>query len=61
MTADVVKGMVATRFAKAVNIGLVVIVGVWHLGLDTLLVLGAGRCTSRGPPPRAPGWPSRSS
>lgn len=39
MTAHVVKGMVATRFAKAVNIGLVVIVGVWHLGLDTLLVL----------------------
>ncbi|MGP4050891.1 hypothetical protein [Streptomyces sp. 2A115] len=25
--------------AKGVNIGLVVIVGVWHLGLDTLLVL----------------------
>lgn len=31
--------MVATRFAMAVNIGLVAIVGVWHLGLDTLLVL----------------------
>ncbi|MBA2947937.1 hypothetical protein [Streptomyces himalayensis] len=39
MTADVVKGMVATRFATAVNIGLVVIVGVWHLGMDTLHVL----------------------
>lgn len=39
MTADVVRGMVATRFANAVNIGLVVIVGVWHLGYDTLLVL----------------------
>jgi hypothetical protein len=31
--------MVATRFAKAVNIGLVAIVGVWHVGLDTLLLL----------------------
>jgi energy-converting hydrogenase Eha subunit C len=31
--------MVATRFAKAVNIGVVAIVGVWHLGMDTLLVL----------------------
>ncbi|MEV0223247.1 hypothetical protein [Streptomyces sp. NPDC050704] len=39
MTADVVKGMVATRFTQAVNIGLVVIVGVWHLGVDSLLVL----------------------
>ncbi|WP_210586902.1 hypothetical protein [Streptomyces sp. GESEQ-35] len=39
LTAGVAKGMVATRFAKAVNIGLVAIVGVWHLGLDTLLVL----------------------
>lgn len=39
LTAGVAKGMVATRFAKAVNIGLVVIVGVWHMGLDTLLVL----------------------
>lgn len=39
LTAGVAKGMVATRFAKAVNIGLVVIVGVWHLGLDTLLML----------------------
>ncbi|MGW3644858.1 hypothetical protein [Streptomyces sp. NPDC000878] len=38
LTAGVAKGMVATRFAKAVNIGLVVIVGVWHLGLDTLLM-----------------------
>lgn len=39
LTAGVAKGMVATRFAMAVNIGLVAIVGVWHLGLDTLLVL----------------------
>ncbi|WP_217208054.1 hypothetical protein [Streptomyces sp. AC550_RSS872] len=39
MIAGVDKGMVATRFANAVNIGVVVIVGVWHLGLDTLLVL----------------------
>jgi hypothetical protein len=39
MTADAVKGMVATRFAQAVNIGLVAIVGVWHLGMDTLYVL----------------------
>jgi hypothetical protein len=36
---SVVEGVVATRFAQAVNIGLVAIVGVWHLGLDTLLVL----------------------
>lgn len=39
MTADVVEGVVATRFAKVVDIGLVAIVGVWHLGLDTLRVL----------------------
>ncbi|MEU1211163.1 hypothetical protein ABZ424_01570 [Streptomyces sp. NPDC005790] len=39
MTVGVVEGVVATRFAKAVNIGLVAIVGVWHLGLDTVLVL----------------------
>ncbi|WP_149824514.1 hypothetical protein [Streptomyces tailanensis] len=39
MTVGVVRGMVATRFARAVNIGVVTIVGVWHLGLDTLLVL----------------------
>lgn len=39
LTAGVAKGMVATRFANAVNIGLVVIVGVWHLGHDTLLML----------------------
>ncbi len=39
LTAGVANGMVATRFAMAVNIGLVVIVGVWHLGLDTLLML----------------------
>ncbi|MFD5893212.1 hypothetical protein [Streptomyces sp. NPDC060366] len=39
MTADVVNGVVATRFGKVVDIGLVAIVGVWHLGLDTLRVL----------------------
>ena len=39
LSAGVAHGMVATRFAMAVNIGLVVIVGVWHLGLDTLLML----------------------
>lgn len=43
LTAGVPKGMVATRFATAVNIGLVVIVGVWHLGLDTLLMLRGWR------------------
>lgn len=36
MTAE---GVVAARFATAVNIGLVSIVGVWHLGLDTLVVM----------------------
>jgi hypothetical protein len=39
MTVGVVEGVVATRFAQAVNIGLVAIVGVWHLGLDTLLMI----------------------
>ncbi|MGW5473497.1 hypothetical protein [Streptomyces chartreusis] len=39
MTATLVESVVAARFAKAVNIGLVTIVGVWHLGLDTLLVI----------------------
>lgn len=39
MTADAAKGVVATRFGSVVNIGLVAIVGVWHLGLDTLRLL----------------------
>ncbi|WP_328871122.1 hypothetical protein OHT76_13900 [Streptomyces sp. NBC_00287] len=39
MSAGAVEGVVATRFATAVNIGVVAIVGIWHLGLDTLLVL----------------------
>ncbi|MBQ0852521.1 hypothetical protein J8N05_30620 [Streptomyces sp. BH-SS-21] len=36
---DVVEGVVATRFGKVVDIGLVAIVGVWHLGLDSVRVL----------------------
>ncbi|MFC0625403.1 hypothetical protein [Kribbella deserti] len=39
MTTVASQGMVATRFANAVNVGLMVIVGVWHLGLDTMLVV----------------------
>ncbi|MGC0334809.1 hypothetical protein RKD23_007799 [Streptomyces sp. SAI-170] len=39
MTVDGVEDAVAARFAKAVNIGLVSIVGVWHLALDTVVVM----------------------
>ncbi|MFJ3666932.1 hypothetical protein ACIPSE_10800 [Streptomyces sp. NPDC090106] len=34
-----VEGVVVARFATAVNVGLVAIVGVWHLGLDAVVVL----------------------
>ncbi|MFD4118660.1 hypothetical protein ACFWSJ_35130 [Streptomyces niveus] len=39
MTPGVVGGVVASRFGKVVDVGLVAVVGVWHLGLDTLRVL----------------------